>query len=424
METENIKNPKELLLKTIQGNEKWYAGVSLSLAIVSTDNKNILYRGRVDFIHRSEPMENEITYDYGIAILATRNLTLDEFYSLIDSLDSKIVDIKDLKQLEIGTEFYQTVHFIPSKYHYSDIIPDWAVKEFLIQGDRNTSIQILNSALVTPNCPTYPTFSEATGSFLKLTSQYFNNNPHGLQILVPDYSARIKKLILSEKDITVEIEVKESKYEELLLKLHAKKENDEFIPNDYEIKSSSTEIKLPFSPDELSLYVVNKNSGKVIDYVQYGSYHTDRQEGIEIKTPMDVIENLISQGENSRVEFKREFSKDEFIETVVAFANSGKGRILLGVDNRGNVVGTYDEFTNLEKRIRGTVSGNCEPKIDLDIEEIDYQGKPLVVVMVREGTDKPYLVRNKSAYVRLHEDDIPISRVELDRIYAEKNQKI
>jgi len=423
MEREQTKNSKDHLLDLIKTNEKWYAGVELSLAIVSTDNRNILYRGRVDFIHSADSLENEVTYNYGIAILAKRNLTLDEFYSLINSVDSKVVDIKDLKQIEIGSEFYQTVHFIPSKYHYSNIIPDWPVKEFLIQGDRNTSIQILNSSLVTPNCPTYPTFSEATGSFLRLTSNYFNNNPHGLQILVPDYSARFKKLILSEKNITVEIETKESKYEELLLKLHAKKENNEFIPNDYELKSNSTEVNMPFSPDELSLYLVNKNTGTVIDSIQYGSYHTDRHEGIEIKTPMDVIENLISQGENSHVEFKREFSKDEFLETVVAFANSGKGRILIGVDNRGNVLGLFDDFTRLEQRIRGTISGNCEPKIVPEIEEIDYNGKPIMVVTIKEGIDKPYLERNKSAYVRVHEDDIPISRGELDKMYAEKKQR-
>lgn len=423
MEYENVKKPKEFLLELIKNNEKAYAGIELSLAIESREGKNILYRGRVDFIHHTETLKNEVTYDYGIAILAKRNLTLSEFYKFIDSLDSKIVDIKDLKQIEIGDSFDNTVYSIPSKYHYREIVPDWAVKDFLFQGNRNTSIQILNSSLVKPNCPTYPTFSEATSSFLKLTSQYFNNQPHGLQILVPDYSARLKKLILSEKNITVEIEVRESELKELLLKLYAKKENEEFVPNDFEIKSNNIEINLPFSPDELSLYLVNKNSEKVIDYVQFGGYHTDRYEGIEIKTPIDVIENLISQGENSHVEFKREFSKDEFLETVVAFANSGKGRIIIGVDNRSNIVGIFDDFSRLEQRIRGTISGNCEPKIVPEIEEVDYNGKPLMIVTIKEGTDKPYLVRNKSPYVRVHEDDIPMSRVELDKIYAERKQR-
>jgi ATP-dependent DNA helicase RecG len=58
------------------------------------------------------------------------------------------------------------------------------------------------------------------------------------------------------------------------------------------------------------------------------------------KTPdTDVYyQCLIQQGENSQVEFKASFQK-ELIETLVAFANSKGGLVLIGISDAGQITG-------------------------------------------------------------------------------------
>lgn len=418
---DNVDNAKEILVNTIKANSKWYKSAIIDLVIAIQDEKKILYRGKIDFCHSNDDQPNEVTYDYGIAILAKRILSIKEFLNLLQNW-GEVVTIKELKDIEIGKDFGGTIYRTPSRFHYRDIIHDWSVRDFSTKGISDISINIVNDYLIKPGCPTYTTFTDATRSFLKLDRIYFNNNSYGFQILVPDYRARLKLLEISEKNVSVQVEIKESDYSDLLLKVNAKNKNEEFLPKDFEIVSDRIEFELPFIPNELSLFLVSKNDGKVIDLKKYGDYDTESYEGIVIKTSKDVIESFIAQGESKNVEFKRDFDKDEFLETVVAFANSGTGKIILGVDDKGNILGIHEDFLNLEKRIRGTISGRCEPQIDVNVEDLEIDGKPVVVVTVKEGKDKPFLVRTKSAYYRSGDADLTMNRIELDKIYANKSQ--
>jgi len=47
---------------------------------------------------------------------------------------------------------------------------------------------------------------------------------------------------------------------------------------------------------------------------------------------------VISIGENESVEFKTSFQK-EVIESIVAFANAKGGKVFIGVDDTGKIVG-------------------------------------------------------------------------------------
>ena len=54
---------------------------------------------------------------------------------------------------------------------------------------------------------------------------------------------------------------------------------------------------------------------------------------------MNVI-SLIAQGESKTLEFKRELPRFEQIaKTVIAFANTSGGKLLIGVDDNGSLVG-------------------------------------------------------------------------------------
>jgi ATP-dependent DNA helicase RecG len=53
--------------------------------------------------------------------------------------------------------------------------------------------------------------------------------------------------------------------------------------------------------------------------------------------------------EGKEIEFKSKLDS-EFLESIVAFANTDGGTILLGVDNRANVIGFHEDYAPTEKR--------------------------------------------------------------------------
>ncbi|HQT92229.1 MAG TPA: ATP-binding protein, partial [Candidatus Kryptobacter bacterium] len=66
---------------------------------------------------------------------------------------------------------------------------------------------------------------------------------------------------------------------------------------------------------------------------------------------MDVAElkALISEGENFKIEFKRQFSSIEKIaKELIAFANTKGGMILFGVDDDGTIYGVESEKSEID----------------------------------------------------------------------------
>lgn len=419
----NIKNAEESLVELVKANQKWYKDLEFNLVTAKQDGKNYLYRAKAVFRHKLDPKTKEITYDYGTAMLSRRYLSLEEFFILLKELPTKTIKIKDLTSIEVDGTFDNSVYHIPSRTRYVDIIYDWPIQAFHHGEYRNLTIQSVNDYLVKLGCPTYPTLTDAVNSFLDLERDYYNNNPYGIQFCVPDYRARIKTIEIAEKNVTAEIEPRESKLDKLVLKIHGKDENKEYTPSDIAVSSQNIDIDFPFNIKKFHLFLVDNKNGQVIDFIEYGNYMTERHEGIVIKTSADLVEASIANGENKNIEFKQNLEEKEFFETFSSFANTSGGKIILGIDDRRNTLGIYDDFPHLKKRIIGMVSSRCEPQIDINVEQIEIQKKPIVVITVEEGNDKPYLVKNKSAYVRVDDRDIAMSRHELDVIYAENEQK-
>ena len=62
---------------------------------------------------------------------------------------------------------------------------------------------------------------------------------------------------------------------------------------------------------------------------------------------MSVL-SLIAQGESKTLEFKRELPRFEQIaKTVIAFANTSGGKLLIGVDDNGSLVGVDADSTSI-----------------------------------------------------------------------------
>ncbi|MCL1874982.1 MAG: helix-turn-helix domain-containing protein [Synergistaceae bacterium] len=95
------------------------------------------------------------------------------------------------------------------------------------------------------------------------------------------------------------------------------------------------------------------------------------------------IDVILSEGESYTVEFKENPDKELPLE-VCAFANASGGKVYIGVNDKGYVVGT-DTSNNARSRIQDTIN-KIEPRLNVSINIIDS----IIVLSVPEGTHKPY----------------------------------
>jgi ATP-dependent DNA helicase RecG len=97
--------------------------------------------------------------------------------------------------------------------------------------------------------------------------------------------------------------------------------------------------------------------------------------------------------ESETLEFKRSLSDfDSILATISAFANTRGGRILIGVDDDGKVVGVYIGRGTLEELVN-KISQNTQPKIYPEIKVSKINGKQIIEIIVTERSDKPVFAK-------------------------------
>lgn len=138
---------------------------------------------------------------------------------------------------------------------------------------------------------------------------------------------------------------------------------------------------------------------------------------------MEAIEliELISRGEDSRNQFKK--SQDvtnakSLAGELVAFSNSKGGRILVGIDDNGSVIGlSPNDIRRINQLISNTATDCVRPSINPETENISIGEKLVMVVTVPEGISKPYADNDGVFWVKSGADKRRVtSREEVQRM--------
>lgn len=130
----------------------------------------------------------------------------------------------------------------------------------------------------------------------------------------------------------------------------------------------------------------------------------------------EVLE-LIANGENSGVEFKRDdIRPEQLAKEIVSLANLKGGHILLGVEDDGSVCGVSRK--NLGEWVADTVFGRYVHPIILPYyEEVRMdRGKRVAVITIGQEIAKPYMVRaqgRETAFIRIGAVSRPATREQL-----------
>ena len=108
----------------------------------------------------------------------------------------------------------------------------------------------------------------------------------------------------------------------------------------------------------------------------------------------DELPLILAEGEGYKVEFKESINTDLGKE-LVAFANASGGRIFIGVDDRGTIVGC--DRSNAALSHIQDVAASCDPPVFVEIEKPSFQ--PILVIHVSEGMNRPHRCQ-KGFYLR------------------------
>jgi len=140
---------------------------------------------------------------------------------------------------------------------------------------------------------------------------------------------------------------------------------------------------------------------------------------------MDTTELLaiIKRGESSKVQFKERLPNiDSLAHEFIAFANTGGGYLLIGVnDKSGDLKGlSFSEIQQSNSQIVNAASQKIFPPINVITETISVEDQNIIAVKIEEGGNKPYKDRNGLIYVKNGADKRKVtSNEELARLLRE-----
>ena len=116
--------------------------------------------------------------------------------------------------------------------------------------------------------------------------------------------------------------------------------------------------------------------------------------------------------EGITTEFKREYT-DEIKKTVIAFANTRGGEVLIGVEDDGTVLGVADVDGTMLKATNA-LRDSIKPDVTMFLlcEKREMGGKDVVAIKVQKGTACPYYLaakglRPEGVFVRQGASTVP-----------------
>ena len=137
------------------------------------------------------------------------------------------------------------------------------------------------------------------------------------------------------------------------------------------------------------------------------------------------LDNLIAEGENQHLDFKFEISDAKKIaRTFSAFANTGGGKLLIGVKDNGVISGIRtDEEAYMAESAAHLY---CKPKVNYEIVTHQVLDKTVLEIIIPESTDKPHLApwrdNTWKAFVRSEDENFVASPV-IVQVWEIKNKK-
>ncbi|OIN95808.1 hypothetical protein AUJ66_08190 [Candidatus Desantisbacteria bacterium CG1_02_38_46] len=134
---------------------------------------------------------------------------------------------------------------------------------------------------------------------------------------------------------------------------------------------------------------------------------------------MDKLElqERILKRENLHTEFKESPPDNEALaKSIVCFANTDGGQLIIGVSSSGDIVGIKDVDESL-RTIDDVAFNRCEPPVSILSETVDMDGKIVLIINIPKGGQRPYRTKSGIYYIRSGNRCRQASWQEVRRLY-------
>lgn len=132
----------------------------------------------------------------------------------------------------------------------------------------------------------------------------------------------------------------------------------------------------------------------------------------------ELIE-IISRGEDGKNQFKADARNNtQLAAEMVAFCNSGGGRLFLGVNDNGSVSGLQrEDVSRLNLLISDAATNLVKPSINPETENVRHPDGIVIVLRIPDGLSKPYMDNSGAIWVKSGSDKRKVtSREEIQRM--------
>lgn len=140
----------------------------------------------------------------------------------------------------------------------------------------------------------------------------------------------------------------------------------------------------------------------------------------------NYIQKLIQQGEHQTQDFKYCISDSKKIaRSLVAFANTDGGRLLIGVKDNGRIAGVRSEEEYY--MVESAAKIYSKPPIDFTTRQHSVDGKTVLEVMIEPSAEKPHFAKDDDgkwwAYFRKDDENKLATKVMIEVWKHQKSPK-
>jgi len=139
----------------------------------------------------------------------------------------------------------------------------------------------------------------------------------------------------------------------------------------------------------------------------------------------EYISKLISKGENQQLDFKHSITDSKKIaRSLVAFANTDGGKLLVGVKDNGAIAGVRDDEEFY--MVQAAAQLYCKPPMNFDSKIWEINGKTILEITIAKGENIIYSAPNKDGkwmvYIRVNDQNFTANSILL-KVWEKKKSK-
>lgn len=437
---------QDSISKDLNENKQYYEKVQLRCVAVKRDGhwQNILSVVRAFPKLLIPPSSEDRKVSYADALLIEKWISLDEIIPILNEI-AKNTFAYDQEVIDFGLTSETWVREqLPSANDYMT----YPAEQYRITSSQQ--VYYSGDILLSYNSPVYPSIYNAIQEWCQLRG--FHGHGDGrlgsIIIIMPQCKARIVNLASSTEAVTVSMKIEDNKLQGLRVK-GSWSFSGQIESIDQPANGSSVIIERPSreTPDSIAFWLIGPDD-RIFDFHRETRYWNMGQTRVlqfnsEKPEYIDVAMQAIKMGEGPTVEFKPYITienqkSEELIKTVIAFANTLGGVLLIGVNNHCIVTGIEKDIAGKKKcqggstpeevyneymgKLKQHIADALNDSIDMDLEKIVLEGHAVILLKVAEGSKKPYYeFRTDEIFVRRGSNNVrPNPDYELPQLYATK----